>query len=199
MDLEAVSALKPGKAINSQSLEQAVRSAGGIRGGSGELRDLGIRQSGTTGLINNKTGRQADILAEEMHRRGFIPDADPATLFDALRNGGGRKLYANDAVDNNGLQRMAEAEMGDMPGAERIPVPVPFGEFQRLRRDSGELAAKIGDRGGQRGHARGPCFHVNAGQGRDQRHEQHQAEDRKLAHHLIPRSPSLPPRPARAA
>lgn len=148
VDLEAVSALKPGKAINSQSLEQAVRSAGGIRGGSGELRDLGIRQSGTTGLINNKTGRQADILAEEMHRRGFIPDADPATLFDALRNGGGRKLYANDAVDNNGLQRMAEAAMGDMPGAERIPVPVPFGEFQRLRRDSGELAAKIGDRGG---------------------------------------------------
>ena len=148
MELPEITALKQGKAINSQSLEQAVRSAGGIRGGSGELRDLGIKQSGTTGLINNKTGQQADILAEEMYRRGFIPDADPATLFDALRNGGGRKLYANDAVENNGLQRMLEGGMGDMPAAERIPVPVPFGEFQRLRRDSGELAAKIGDRGG---------------------------------------------------
>lgn len=148
MELPEIAALKQTKAINSQSLEQAVRSAGGIRGGSGELRDLGIRQSGTTGLINNKTGQQADILAEEMYRRGFIPDSDPATLFDALRNKGGRKLFANDGVDNNGLQRMMEGAMGDMPAAERIPVPVPFGEFQRLRRDSGELAAKIGERGG---------------------------------------------------
>lgn len=148
MELPEITALKQGKAINSQSLEQAVRSAGGIRGGSGELRDLGIKQSGTTGLINNKTGQQADILAEEMYRRGFIPDADPATLFDALRNGGGRKLYANDAVENNGLQRMLESGMGDMPAAERIPVPIPFAEFQRLRRDSGNLAAQIGDRGG---------------------------------------------------
>ncbi len=147
MELPAIETLKAGKAINSQSLEQAVRSAGGIRGGSGELRDLGIRQSGTTGLINNKTGQQADILAEEMFRRGFIPDADPATLFDALRNGGGRKLYANDAVENNGLQRMAESAMGDAPAAERIPVPVPFAEFQRLRRDSGELGAKLADKG----------------------------------------------------
>lgn len=148
MELPAIEALKSGKAINSQTLEQAVRAAGGIRGRSGELRDLGIKESGTTGLINNKSGQAEDLLAEEMYRRGFISDPDPRTLLDALRNGGGRKIYANDAVENNGLQRMLEGGMGDAPGAERIPVPVPFGEFQRLRRDSGELAAKIGDRGG---------------------------------------------------
>ena len=147
-ELPAVVPLKAGPVSKSQSLEQAVRAAGGIRGGSGELRDLGIKQSGTTGLINNKTGREADLLAEEMHRRGFIPDADPATLFDALRNGGGRKLYANDQVESNALQRMAEAAMGDAPEAERIAKAVPFAEFQRLRRDSGSLAAKAGERAG---------------------------------------------------
>ena len=146
--LPEVAALAKSPVLNSQSLEQAVRSAGGIRGKSGELRDLGIRQSGTTGMINNKTGQSADILAEQMHRRGFIPDADPATLFDALRNGGGRKLFANDAVENNGYQRMMEASMGDLPEAAAIPKAVPFAEFQRLRRDSGSLAAKAGERAG---------------------------------------------------
>ncbi len=146
--LPAIKPLKAGPVRNSQTLEQAVRAAGGLRGSSGELRDLGIRQSGTTGLINNKSGQAEDMLAEEMYRRGFIPDADPRTLLDALRNGGGRKLYANDQVESNALQRMAEAAMGDAPGAERIPKAVPFAEFQRLRRDSGSLAAKAGERAG---------------------------------------------------
>lgn len=148
MEIPAVAPLARETASNSQTLEKAVRAFGGIRGGAGEIRDLGIKQSGTTGLVNNKTGQSADMVAEEMHRRGFIPDADPATLFDALRNGGGRKLFANDQVESNGMQRLAESAMGDAPGAERIPVPVPFAEFQRLRRDSGSLAAKAGERAG---------------------------------------------------
>ena len=127
-------------ASNSQTLEKAVRAAGGIRGGSGELRDLGIKQSGTTGLVNNKTGQSADLLAAEMYRRGFIPDADPATLFDALRNGGGRKLYANDQVDSNIMQRMAESAMGDAPLGEVIPKAVPFSTVQNLRSSIGEAA-----------------------------------------------------------
>jgi hypothetical protein len=148
MKLPPIEPMKAGKAINSQSLEQAVRSEGGIRGGAGEIRDLGIKQSGTTGLVNNKSGKSADLLAQTMFERGFLPDADPATLFDALRNGGGRKLFANDAVENNGFQRMSEANMGDLPEATRIPVSVPFAEYQRLRRDSGSLAAKVGERAG---------------------------------------------------
>lgn len=139
-------------ANNSQTLERAVRAAGGIKLGrsglGGELRDLGIRESGTTGMINNKSGQSADILAEEMHRRGFIPDADPATLMDALRNGGGRKIFANDQVESNGMQRMAENAMGDMPGEQKILQAVPFDEFQRLRRDSGSLSAKAAERAG---------------------------------------------------
>ena len=150
--LPGVAPLRAGPVNQSQNLEQAVRAAGGIRMGGtglgGELRDLGIRQSGTTGLINNQSGRPADLLAEQMYNRGFIPDADPATLLDALRNGGGRRLFANDGVQNNSMQRMAEAAMGDAPEAERIARAVPFDEFQRLRRDSGSLAAKASERAG---------------------------------------------------
>ena len=145
--LPGVDELAAETASNSQTLEKAVRAAGGIRGGSGELRDLGIRQSGTTGLVNNKTGQSADILAEEMHRRGFIPDADPATLFDALRNGGGRKVFANDQVESNGMQRMAEAAMGDAPGAETVMKAIPFREVQSLRSSMNEAWKKASMKG----------------------------------------------------
>jgi len=131
--LDAIDPIARGGANKSQNLEQAVRAAGGIRGRSGELRDVGIRESGTTGLINNKSGQAEDVLAEEMYRRGFIPDNDPRTLLDALRNGRGRKIYANDVVENNSLQRMAESGMGDMPSAEVIAKPVPFSQVQNLR------------------------------------------------------------------
>lgn len=115
-----------------QSLEQAVRAAGGIRGTGGELRDMGIKQSGTTGLINNKSGRPADLLAEEMHSRGFLPDNDPATLFEYLRNGNGRKVFAND-VNENAMQRAMDSAAGDLPGAEVIPKSIPFAHVQNFR------------------------------------------------------------------
>lgn len=137
--IPAIAPLKFGG--GSQSLEQAVRSAGGIRGGSGELRDLGIKQSGTTGLVNNKSGKPADILAETMHQRGFIPDNDPATLFDYLRNGNGRNVFASDATEG-GMQRGLEAAMGDAPGAMTIAKPVNFQDFQDLRSSIGESAKK---------------------------------------------------------
>ena len=150
--LEELPAIKPltMKASGTpQTLEQAVRSAGGIRKNalSGELSDLGIKGSGTTGLVNNKSGKSADILAQVMHERGFIPDADPATLLSALRNGGGRRAVSFDAPES-AFQRMGEAAMGDAPGAELIPRSVPFDEFQRLRRSAGALGAKVGERAG---------------------------------------------------
>ncbi len=146
-EIPAVAPLARESASNSQTLEKAVRSAGGIRGGSGELRDLGIRQSGTTGLVNNKTGKSADLLAEEMYRRGYIPDADPATLMDALRNGGGRKVFANDQVESNAMQRMAEDAMGDAPGAMVIPKAIPFSQVQNLRSSLSEAWKDAGMRG----------------------------------------------------
>jgi hypothetical protein len=130
-------------AKKTQNLEEAVRAAGGMKvGGSGlegELRDLGIRQSGTTGLINNKSGKSIDLLAEEMFSRGFIPDGDPKTLLDALRNGGGRKMYVLDATEDGMLRRL-EASMGDAPGKETIPKTVPFQTVQNLRSSIGEAA-----------------------------------------------------------
>jgi hypothetical protein len=148
MEIPAITPLASETPRNSQTLEQAVRAAGGIRGFSGELRDLGIRQSGTTGLINNRSGQQSDILAQSMYDRGFIPDASPDTLMEALRNGGGRRLYANDQVESSAMQRLSEAGMGDFPEASRVPIPVPFDEFQRLRRSAGALGADVGNRPG---------------------------------------------------
>lgn len=138
-ELPAIKATAQSMAGQGQTLEQAVRSAGGLRGNSGELRDLGIRQSGTTGLINNKSGKSADLLAEEMQRRGFLPDADPATLYDALRNGAGRKIYSSDFAEASYAGRL-EQSMGELPGAETISKAVPFGTLQNLRSSIGEAA-----------------------------------------------------------
>lgn len=135
--LPAITASAQAVAGKGETLEQAVRGAGGLRGNSGELRDLGIRQSGTTGLINNKSGKSADLMAEEMQRRGFLPDSDPATLYDALRNGAGRKVYSSDFADVS-FARQLEQSMGDVPLAETIAKPVPFAQVQNLRSSLGE-------------------------------------------------------------
>lgn len=148
---ETLDAIKPipKSAGSAQTLEQAVRSAGGIKSGnalSGELGDLRIKGSGTTGLVT-KNGKPADLLAEMMYERGFITDNDPATLFEALRNGGGRKVFANDAPEA-AYQRAIESSMGDMPAAEVVEKAVPFDEFQRLRRSAGSLGARVGSQVG---------------------------------------------------
>lgn len=147
MELPSIESLGREVANKSQTLEQAVRSAGGLRGKTGELRDLGIKQSGTTGLINNKSGKSADLLAQDMFERGYIADADPDTLIQALRNGGGRKIFATDQVESNGFQRMAESAMGDAPLAEIISKPVPFQTVQNLRSSIGEAAQQAEAKG----------------------------------------------------
>lgn len=147
--LESLPAIKPlpqSTTGKGETLEQAVRRAGGLRGSSGELRDLGIRESGTTGMINNKSGQSADLLAEKMYERGFLPDADPATLYDALRNGAGRKLYAADFADAGFANRL-EQSMGDMPGATTFAKAVPFQTVQNLRSSIGEAAEQASAKG----------------------------------------------------
>lgn len=145
MELPAIAPIK-GKAAKPQTLEQAVRAAGGIKSAAGEVLDLGRKQSGTTGLLNNKSGRSADLLADTMYQRGFIPDNDPATLIEALRNGGGRNVFASDIVDDAFASRMA-ASMGDAPGAELIPKAVPFQTVQNLRSSIGEAAEAASAKG----------------------------------------------------
>lgn len=141
--VEMISEKASGKA---QNLEQAVRAAGGLRGTGGELRDLGIKQSKTTGLVNNKSGKSADLLAESMYQRGFLPDNDPATLIDMLRNGGGRKVFASDAPES-GYQRAMEMAMGDAPEATTIAKAVPFNTVQNLRSSIGEAAEAASAKG----------------------------------------------------
>jgi uncharacterized protein YidB (DUF937 family) len=125
----------------SQNLEQAVRSMGGIRDTgylSNELKELGRKQSGTTGLISS-SGKDVEKMAELMHERGFIPDSDPALLLDALRNKGGRKTFAAD-ISDNAFARQFETAMGEAPGREVIPKTVPFQTIQNLRSSIGEAA-----------------------------------------------------------
>lgn len=143
MELPSIAATTKKAMGKSQNLEQAVRAAGGIKPGAGglggEIGDLMNRQSGTSGLVNKKGGKSVDLLAEEMYMRGFIPDDDPATLLQMLRNGGGRNVFASDVADNAFAGRM-EAAMGDLPGAESIPKTVDFQTIQNLRSSIGEAA-----------------------------------------------------------
>lgn len=129
------------QAGKTQNLEQAVRSLGGIRDTgylSNELKELGRKQSGTTGLISS-SGKDVEKMAELMYERGFIPDSDPALLLDTLRNKGGRKTFAADVTDN-AFARQFEAAMGDAPGREVIPKTVPYQTVQNLRSSIGEAA-----------------------------------------------------------
>lgn len=141
-ELPAVKALTQKEIGKTQSLEQAVRSAGGIRDTgylSKELQELGRKQSGTTGLIG-KTGKDVERMAEIMYERGFLPDNDPATLLDSLRNKGGRNIFASDVTDNAFAGRL-EASMGDLPEAQTISKAVPFQTVQNLRSSIGEAAS----------------------------------------------------------
>ena len=129
------------QAGKTQNLEQAVRSLGGIRDTgylSNELKELGRKQSGTTGLISS-SGKDVEKMAELMYERGFIPDSDPALLLDALRNKGGRNTFAAD-ISDNAFARQFEAAMGEAPGREVIPKTVPYQTVQNLRSSIGEAA-----------------------------------------------------------
>lgn len=139
----------PQSAGQTQSLEQAVRGQGGIQPGkylNKEISELGRKQSKTTGLVS-QYGRDVEAMATTMHERGFLPDNDPATLLQALRSGGGRRIFADDHMEA-GFQRMAESAAGDMPEAGRIDKAVPFKSFQALRSSSGADAARLSEKTG---------------------------------------------------
>ncbi|VTU34110.1 hypothetical protein [Variovorax sp. RA8] len=145
--IEAVAPARAGLTQDEQTLAQAVRRAGGINTSTpagqafaGELHDL--RQTpGLRGIANNGRGQPLDTLAQRMHAEGFIPDSDPATLLNHLRDpdlAGGRGASA----DMDRLYQAArEALQGDAPGATTIARPVPFREVQNLRSSIGEAHA----------------------------------------------------------
>lgn len=149
---ESLPAIKPiGNVKPQQNLEEFIRSSGGMRtdkGLTGESRALSNRQSGTTGLINNKSGKTSQQLAEDAYQRGFISEPDSGVLMQALQGRGGKNIFANDAVNaEQGWQSMAERAMGDTPDAERVLKAIPFAEAQRLRSSLGGISAKAAERG----------------------------------------------------
>jgi hypothetical protein len=143
----------PIKGNKGQNLEEAIRSMGGLSDigyMSGELRGLGVKNSGTTGILN-RNGLSPEAMAQRMYERGFIAESDPAVLLQALQNRGGKNVYSGTASDNGLFQRRAEAAMGDMPEAIQVPevvknIAVPFNQFQKSRSSAGTLAASIADR-----------------------------------------------------
>ena len=133
------------EAGKTQNLEQAIRAAGGIRPNdylTGEMKAIGMKDLGTTGLIN-KNGKALDHMTELMVERGFLDQEDPAQLLELLRTKQARKTYASDITDKAFI-RQFEASMGEAPGKEVIPKTVPFQTVQNLRSSIGE-AAKVAE------------------------------------------------------
>ena len=142
---EALDAVKAAPVQKQQSLYDAVLSAGGIHKNSpsgrqllGELKDLAASKQGSA--VRANSGKSADLLAQEMYARGFIPDEDPATLIQYLKDAG-RDTFAADASVAGQYARRAESAMGDLPQAKVISKIVPFSEIQNLRSSIGEAIA----------------------------------------------------------
>lgn len=151
--IDAVAPARPGAARQEETLAQAVRRAGGInaatpsgRGLAGELTDL--RQSpGMRGMVVNGRGESVDRLAQRMHSQGFIPDDDPATLLNALRDPDLARANAHSADSDRIYQALREAGQGDAPEAMTVARPVPFREVQNLRSSIGEAHAEAQAKG----------------------------------------------------
>lgn len=151
---EVLPGVAPARQAATQTAAQAVRKAGGIRGTGGEVRGLGIRESGTTGLVNNKSGNPLDLLAEEMASRGYIDDADPDKLLDALYGGlaGGKQRVPFDAPDDAMRGMFERGTMGaEGASAERIPKLIDFETMQNFRSSARAAARKADAKGDEQG------------------------------------------------
>lgn len=155
--LPSVAAAKaPTARKQGEDLFAAIRSMGGIRQDSpgaaalaGEVRDL--KQSGARSIIQNGRGQSPDTLAQAMHAKGFIPDDDPATLLNAIReHAAGNKVFSTASERGGAMRAGLEASMGEAPGNQVLPKLVPFQQVQNLRSSLGEAAEQASARGGTR-------------------------------------------------
>jgi hypothetical protein len=143
-DVPSVAVGKAGAAP--ESLLDAVKRAGGINANTVSSKLLGgevssLKESGLGRVVYKNRGQSLAKMAEKMREAGFLPDEDPATLIQALKEGG-RSTYSSGANTDSMYRAMLESSMGDAPEAQRFAKAVPFEEFQRLRRSAGELSAK---------------------------------------------------------
>jgi hypothetical protein len=144
--LDEVKPLRAGK--TPLTLAQAMRKAGGISiknngGFRGEIEGM---RGDFKNLVRVNGGLSPAQMSERMHEAGYIENADINTLLNAVRDEA-TGLPQNSLLDDMNRQwsAMKEAGMGDAPEAVRQPVAVPFDQLQRLRRDSGGLAARAAE------------------------------------------------------
>ena len=129
-------------AAQAESLLDAVKRAGGINQGTitsksfrGELADL--RQGDLGRVVYKARGLDVERMAERMHAKGFIPDEDPATLINYLRENPRNTFAASEGLDAR-YQAMADHAAGGVPGAETVPRQVPWSEIKNLRSSIGD-------------------------------------------------------------
>lgn len=149
IDIPAIGATKQAKQT---SLLNAVKMAGGINENTisgkqfrGELQML--RQGGLGRVVYKNRGQSVERMAEKMWEAGYLPNDDPDTLINMLRDSGSDVFSANADLSSN-YRAAAESAMGDAPGLDKIKVPVKFADYQRLLRSAGDLGAKVGSREG---------------------------------------------------
>jgi hypothetical protein len=122
----------------------AIRRAGGIANDSispGELRRLGVKESGTTGLVNNKGGLAPDRMREAMVEAGYLPeDSTVDDLFQAIEGEirSGRGARPSGSIGEFFNQWEAESQNedeGDYPEREplqhRKTIADFFDEFEK--------------------------------------------------------------------
>lgn len=90
--------------IETSSLLATIRRLGGIRAdgiSDGELERLGVRESGTTGLVNNRGGLSPDRMREALAEEGLLPsDSTVDDLFQAIEGEmrGGRRGQTRESI-----------------------------------------------------------------------------------------------------
>ncbi len=90
--------------IETTPLLTTIRRLGGIRAdgiSDGELERLGVRESGTTGLINNRGGLAPDRMREALAEEGLLPqDSTVDDLFQAIEGEmrGGRRGQGKETI-----------------------------------------------------------------------------------------------------
>ncbi len=103
---------------DSTPLLTAIRRAGGIANDAispGELRRLGVKESGTTGLVNDKGGLAPDRMREAMVEAGYLADDSTVDdLFQAIEGevrAGQRRARPKDSIAD--FYEDWEASQGD--------------------------------------------------------------------------------------
>jgi len=126
----------PGQA-QEQELQQFIRKQGGIKLTDEELQGefsglLSRKETGTSGLQNNRSGKTAQQIAEAAQEQGYIPTADKESLLEALRQSvtEGKPVYRQGMEPVTGEPANVTAQATRLPGAK--PQRASQVLFQRL-------------------------------------------------------------------